>query len=149
MKDEDPKMLLHEFYVLQEERIKVYRSLDEGHKTYLQTSPDYDFQAYRQVVHNCTEEFNRISKRIIEIEDLFREKYQKGDIADCLKKVQEAERDKLEKTAVLQLAKQRLQDEPGNEEHSREISELKAKLTGMMEQITDALEDLRYEGEGL
>lgn len=70
---------------------------NRGHKAYLNTSPDYDFEAYRQVVHDRTEDFKRISQRIISIETAFREEYQKVAVADCLKKIQEAEQDKLEK----------------------------------------------------
>lgn len=149
MKDEGPQAMLHEFYSLQEERIKVYKLLDEGHKAYLNTSPDYDFEAYRQVVHDRTEDFKRISQRIISIETAFREEYQKVAVADCLKKIQEAEQDKLEKTAAFQLTKQKLQDEPGCDEFKREVSDLKNGLAQVMEKITDAMEDMKYETEGL
>ncbi|XP_063963185.1 required for excision 1-B domain-containing protein-like isoform X1 [Lytechinus pictus] len=149
MKVEGPKTMIHEFYSLQEERVRVYHLLDEGHTAYLGTSSDYDFVAYRQIVHDRTEDFKRISQRIIGIETAFREQYQNVAIADCLKKVQEAEQDKLEKTAALQLTKQRLQDAPGNEEHKRELSDLKHRLAGVMERITDAMEDLKYETDGL
>lgn len=149
MKEEGPQTLLHEFYALQEERVKVYKKLDEAHKAYLETSPDYNFAAYRQVVHDSAEDFNCISKKIIRTEAVFRNEHQKADVADCLKKIQEAEQDKLEKTAALQLTKQRLKDEPDNEEHKREVSDLQNRLAGIMEKITDTMEDLKYETEGL
>nr|XP_054765199.1 required for excision 1-B domain-containing protein-like [Lytechinus pictus] len=135
MKVEGPKTMIHEFYSLQEERVRVYHLLDEGHTAYLGTSPDYDFVGYRQIVHDKTEDFKRISQRIIGIEAAFRDQYQNIAIADCLKKVQEAEQDKLEKTAALQLTKQRLQDEPGNEEHKRELSDLKHRQVLLLDLI--------------
>ena len=72
--------------------LPIYR----GHLVYLDTSPTYDFLTFRQVAHDCTEEFLRISKQIIAIEGLFREEFHNEEIANLIRKVQESEQKKLE-----------------------------------------------------
>ena len=66
------------------------------HLEYLDTSPNYDFLAYRQAVHECTEEFSRISKRIITIEEQFQGEFKNVEIARLIKNVQENEQRRLE-----------------------------------------------------
>ena len=63
---------------------------------YLGTSPEYDFLTYRQVVHNCTEEFSRISKRVIAIEEQFQGAHHNDEIAKLIRKLQENEQTKLQ-----------------------------------------------------
>ncbi|XP_072018976.1 required for excision 1-B domain-containing protein-like [Amphiura filiformis] len=145
----DASSLLKEFYALQEERVKVYQDLDKGHADYLQTAPNYNFVAYRQVVHNCTEEFNRISNRIIEIEKVFKDELGKSNLAGFIRNVQDGEKEKLELTADLQLAKQKVIDEPSSEEHPAELADIKQRMSTVVDKITSYLDDLKYEAEDL
>ena len=54
-----------EFRALQETRVKTYASLQEAHKAYLKTAPDYDFKVYQKEVAKATDAFNDISQQII------------------------------------------------------------------------------------
>ncbi|XP_022087914.1 uncharacterized protein C19orf60 homolog [Acanthaster planci] len=148
MDEGGPAQLIKELFSLQEERIKIYQQLDQGHNVYLGTSPEYDFLTYRQVVHDCTEEFSRISKRVITIEELFQGAFHNAEIAKLIRKIQENEQAKLQLTGQLQIAKQRLQDDPGDliEE---EVTQLKHKISTTVSQIAELLQDLRYESEDL
>ncbi|XP_071953334.1 required for excision 1-B domain-containing protein-like, partial [Antedon mediterranea] len=147
--DSEPKQLLHEFYTLQEQRVTAFKMLDNAHTAYLSTAPDYDFQSYKQKVHSITEDFNRISQRIILIEKLFRDKHEKIAVADCLTQVQTMEKQHLELIAELQLAKQNMQDIP-NDENVRELMIfIKQRLNKLLEEIAEHLENLKYETEDL
>ena len=48
-------------------------------------------------MHDSTEDFKRISQRIIDIQAVLENEHKRTDIAECLKKIQDAEQDKLEK----------------------------------------------------
>ncbi|XP_038048462.1 required for excision 1-B domain-containing protein-like [Patiria miniata] len=146
MVEAGPAQLIKELFSLQEERIKIYKQLDQAHIVYLDTSPDYDFPVFRQVVHDCTEEFSRVSKRVIGIEEQFREALHKTEIARLIRDVQENEQSKLELTGLLQIAKQRLQDDPGDMIQD-EVTQLKHKRNATISQIAELLQDIRYEAE--
>lgn len=146
----EPAALLREFYSLQEERVKVYHDMEKGHQDYLQTAPNYNFVAYRTVVHSCTEDFNRISNRIIEIEKSLKgEEVGKPNLASFIRNVQDGEKEKLELTADLQLAKQKIIDEPQNGEHEAELTDIKQRMSTVIEKISGYLDDLKYEAEDL
>ncbi|XP_048415714.1 required for excision 1-B domain-containing protein isoform X2 [Stegostoma tigrinum] len=117
--------LVRTLYALQEERVEAYRLFDLGHQAYLRSAPNYDFIKYRQLVHEITQAFNRISKEVIQLKDRFHEEYDRPDLSEHIERVQEREREKLELTARLQLAKQNMLDHPGNETYQEEVQELK------------------------
>ena len=58
-----------EFRSLQETRVQTYAHLQEAHKIYLKTAPDYDFKTYQKEVAKATESFNDISQQIIGLEN--------------------------------------------------------------------------------
>ncbi|KAG7172333.1 Required for excision 1-B domain-containing protein-like [Homarus americanus] len=64
--------MIHQFDQLQEERVHSYRLLEEGHKIYLSTGPNYDFPMFRKLVHDVTQDFKRISEGIIVVEKALR-----------------------------------------------------------------------------
>ena len=75
----------------------TFINFSRGHQDYLQTAPNYNFVAYRTVVHSCTEDFNRISNRIIEIEKSLKgEEVGKPNLASFIRNVQDGEKEKLE-----------------------------------------------------
>ncbi|XP_072338474.1 required for excision 1-B domain-containing protein isoform X3 [Scyliorhinus torazame] len=119
--------LVRNLYALQEERVEAYQLFDLGHQAYLRSSPNYDFIQYRQLVHEITQAFNRISKEVIQLKDRFHEEYDRPDLSEHVERVQEREREKLELTAQLQLAKQNMLDHPGNETYQEEAQELKQR----------------------
>ncbi|XP_038632733.1 required for excision 1-B domain-containing protein isoform X1 [Scyliorhinus canicula] len=90
------KALVRNLYALQEERVEAYRLFDLGHQAYLRSSPNYDFIQYRQLVHEITQAFNRISKEVIQLKDRFHEEYDRPDLSEHVERMQEREREKLE-----------------------------------------------------
>ncbi len=58
-----------EFKSLQERRVQVYAELNDAHKKYLQSGPEYDFSSYKQEVSKATGEFKSISTQVIEIQN--------------------------------------------------------------------------------
>ena len=62
-------------------------------------SPNYNFPLYRQLVHEITETFNKISKDIITIKDRFGEHNNFLPLSNLINKIQSAEQTKLEKVS--------------------------------------------------
>ena len=58
-----------EFVALQEERVRTYGQLEQAHRRYLNTAPDYDFSAYKNEVSKATEAFSHISNRILTLQN--------------------------------------------------------------------------------
>uniref|UniRef100_V9LDK7 Required for excision 1-B domain-containing protein n=1 Tax=Callorhinchus milii TaxID=7868 RepID=V9LDK7_CALMI len=141
------KAPVRRFYALQEERVEAYRLFDEGHRAYLQSSPDYDFVRYRQLVHEITQAFNGISKEVIELKSRLHEEWDRPDLSEHMERIQEREREKLELTARLQLAKQRALDHPENESYQEETQELKQRVNKTIEAINEILQDFKYDSE--
>ena len=56
------------FQSLQEERIHTYRNLNNAHKEYLNTAPNYDFKSYQEEVAKATNKFNDLSTQIITLQ---------------------------------------------------------------------------------
>ncbi|XP_056430521.1 required for excision 1-B domain-containing protein isoform X2 [Hyla sarda] len=147
MTDNDFRLLIQRFYQLQEERVETYRLFDEGHQAYLKSGPHYDFIHYRQLVYEITQAFNGISKELIQMKDRFRELYDRSDLSEHLEKIQELEKEKLELTARLQLAKQNAQEHPNDESHQDEVQLLKHKIIKSVEAISEVLQDFKYDCE--
>ena len=57
-----------EFVALQEERVRTYGQLEQAHRRYLNTAPDYDFSAYKNEVAKATEAFSHLSTRILNLQ---------------------------------------------------------------------------------
>lgn len=142
--------LLKNLYDLQEERVFTYRLFDEGHKIYLNTAPHYNFVRFRELVHEVTQDFKRISEEIIAIERRLRMEFACPHLANFVASLQEDEKLKLELTAKLQLAKQNVIDHPDETEQQQvEIMDLKQRLRQVVERINEHLEELRYEMDEL
>ncbi|XP_063770798.1 required for excision 1-B domain-containing protein isoform X2 [Pseudophryne corroboree] len=147
MTDNDFRLLLQRFYELQAERVDTYRLFEEGHQAYLKSGPHYDFIQYRQLVHEITQAFNGISKELIQMKDRFREFYDRSDLSEHLENIQELEKEKLELTARLQLARQNAQDHPSQECYKEEVQLLKHKIIKTVESISEVLQDFKYDCE--
>ncbi|XP_067416866.1 required for excision 1-B domain-containing protein isoform X2 [Emydura macquarii macquarii] len=145
--DDAVTVLLRRFYALQGERVEAYRLFEEGHRAYLSSGPHYDFLRYRQLVHEITLGFNGISREILQIKEQLQAEHGRPELAQHLARVQEKEKEKLELTAQLQLARQNVQDQPGAPAHQREVQELKLKLIKTIEAISEILQDLKYDSE--
>lgn len=142
------KELIKQFFTLQEERVKTYRTFDSGFKEYLESAPDYDFPSYRQLVHDITQKFNKISSDVITIETKFREEGYTS-IAELIRKIQLKEKEKLELTAQFQIAQQNSASDPSNESKADETTEVKLSLQKLVDLIVELLEELKYEAEDI
>uniref|UniRef100_UPI00398EAB03 required for excision 1-B domain-containing protein n=1 Tax=Pristiophorus japonicus TaxID=55135 RepID=UPI00398EAB03 len=140
-------ILVRSLYTLQEERVEGYQLFELGHQAYLRSSPDYDFIQYRQLVHEITQAFNRISKEVIQLKNRFHEEYDRPDLSEHIERIQEREREKLVLTAQLQLAKQNALDHPGNETYQEEAREVKHRINKTIEAINEILQDFKYDSE--
>ncbi|KAJ7308394.1 hypothetical protein JRQ81_008936 [Phrynocephalus forsythii] len=147
MLEGDVQALVRRFYALQGERVEAYRLFEEGHRAYLRSGPDYDFVRYRQLVHEISLGFNGISREVLQIKGQLEGPRGRPDLAHHLGRLQEKEKEKLELTVQLQLAKQNAQDHPGTEAYAQEVQELKHKLIQTIEAISDVLQDLKYDSE--
>ncbi|XP_042297981.1 required for excision 1-B domain-containing protein [Sceloporus undulatus] len=145
--EEDTQALVRHFYALQRERVEAYHLFEEGFQAYLRNGPDYDFPRYRQLVHEITLAFSGISREILQIKEQLEGSHGRPDLAQHLGRIQEKEKEKLQLTAQIQLARQNVQDHPEVEAHAQEVRELKHKLIQTIEAISETLQDFKYDSE--
>ncbi|KAL8590376.1 hypothetical protein ACOMHN_011590 [Nucella lapillus] len=144
-----PLCLLKRFYSLQEERVEAYHFLESGFSAYLEGTPNYNFELYRNLVDEITQSFKTISEEVLSIQQQFRDGHGMSRIADTLQRVQLAEKEKLEQTVQLQLSRQGVTDNPDDACLKQQVVEIKEKLQEIVQQINDQLEDLKFESEDL
>ncbi|KAK5931049.1 hypothetical protein CgunFtcFv8_027234 [Champsocephalus gunnari] len=143
----DFKALIQRFYQLQSERVETYQLFDEGHEAYLRTGPHYDFDHYRQLVHEITLAFNGISKEVLDIKEKLHNEFDRPALSEHMDKLQSRERQKLEMTAKLQLARQRAQDHPEDEDCQEHIQEIKQEIIKNKEALSEIMQDFKYDSE--
>ncbi|XP_015220949.1 required for excision 1-B domain-containing protein [Lepisosteus oculatus] len=143
----DCRALLQRFHGLQAERVEAYRLFEEGHEAYLRTGPHYDFQHYKQLVHEITQAFRGISQEILGIKERLHQEFDRPDLSEHIEKLQAKEKQKLELTAKLQLAKQNAQDHPEDENCQETVQELRHKLIKNKEALSEILQDFKYDSE--
>ncbi|KAK5907479.1 hypothetical protein CesoFtcFv8_005327 [Champsocephalus esox] len=143
----DFKALIQRFYQLQTERVETYQLFDEGHEAYLRTGPHYDFDHYRQLVHEITLAFNGISKEVLDIKEKLHNEFDRPALSEHMDKLQSRERQKLEMTAKLQLARQRAQDHPEDEDCQEHIQEIKQEIIKNKEALSEIMQDFKYDSE--
>ncbi|XP_072294944.1 required for excision 1-B domain-containing protein [Eucyclogobius newberryi] len=143
----DFKALIQRFYHLQAERVETYRLFEEGHEAYLRTGPQYDFDHYKQLVNEITQAFNGISKEVLEIKEKLHHDFDQPDLSEHIEKLQNKEKEKLELTAKLQLARQCAQDHPEDEDGQEKIQELKHKIIKNKEALSEIMQDFKYDSE--
>ncbi|KAB5559456.1 hypothetical protein PHYPO_G00029320 [Pangasianodon hypophthalmus] len=143
----DFKCLVRRFYALQTERMEAYKLFEEGHEAYLRTGPDYDFEHYRQLVHEITKAFCGISKEVLEIKDRLHQDFNRPDLSEHIEKLQIKEKQKLELTAKLQLAKQSAQDHPEDQSYQEKVQEIKQDIIKNKESLSEIMQDFKYDSE--
>lgn len=141
------KTLVQRFYELQSERIEAYKLFEEGHEAYLRTGPHYDFEHYRQLVHEITQAFCGISKEVLEIRERLHQGFDRPDLSEHIDKLQNKEKLKLELTAKLQLAKQNAQDHPEDEGGQEKIQEIRQDIIKTKEALSEILQDFKFDSE--
>ncbi|XP_059923169.1 required for excision 1-B domain-containing protein [Gadus macrocephalus] len=102
----DFKAVIRRFYALQTERIEAYRLFEEGHEAYLRTGPQYDFDHYRQLVHEITQAFLGISSEVLRIKEQLQGELRRPDLAEHIDALQHKEKQKLDlvRAALLTLS---------------------------------------------
>ncbi|XP_070765394.1 required for excision 1-B domain-containing protein [Enoplosus armatus] len=143
----DFKALIQRFYHLQSERVETYQLFEEGHEAYLRTGPHYDFDHYRQLVHEITQAFCGISKEVLEIKGRLHHEFDRPDLSEHIEKLQSKEKQKLELTAKLQLVRQRAQDHPEDEGCQEKIQEIKHEIIKNKEALSEIMQDFKYDSE--
>ncbi|KAM9385364.1 required for excision 1-B domain-containing protein [Pholidichthys leucotaenia] len=143
----DFKALIQRFYHLQSERVETYHLFEEGHEAYLRTGPQYDFNHYRQLVHEITQAFCGISKEVLEIKERLHHEFDRPDLSEHIEKLQSKEKQKLELTAKLQLARQQAQDRPEDEGCQEQIHEIKQEIIKNKEALSEIMQDFKYDSE--
>ncbi|XP_051978048.1 required for excision 1-B domain-containing protein-like [Xyrauchen texanus] len=143
----DLKSLIRRFCVLQAERVEAYKLFEEGHEAYLRTGPHYDFEHYKQLVHEITKAFCGISKEVLEIKEQLHQDFDRPDLSEHIEKLQINEKKKLELTAKLQLAKQNALDHPEDEEFQEKVREIKKDFIKNKAALAEILQDFKYDSE--
>ncbi|XP_062868919.1 required for excision 1-B domain-containing protein isoform X2 [Trichomycterus rosablanca] len=141
------KDLVRRFYALQAERVEAYSLFEEGHKAYLRTGPHYDFEHYKQLVQEITKAFSGISKELLTIKESLHQDFGRQDLVQHLDKLQIQEKQKLELTAKMQLAKQSAQDNPEDEGYQHMVRELKQEIIKNQETLSEIMQDFKYDAE--
>uniref|UniRef100_A0A674MSN3 Required for excision 1-B domain containing n=1 Tax=Takifugu rubripes TaxID=31033 RepID=A0A674MSN3_TAKRU len=118
-----------------------------GHEAYLRTGPHYDFDHYKQLVHEITQAFCGISKEVLGIKERLHHEFDRPDLSEHLEKLQNKEKQKLELTAMLQLARQQAQDHPEEDEHQERIQEVKQKIIKIKEDLSEIMQDFKFDCE--
>ncbi|KAM9460599.1 required for excision 1-B domain-containing protein [Clarias gariepinus] len=147
MPSSDFKSLVQRFYALQTERLEAYKLFEEGHEAYLRTGPQYDFEHYRQLVHEITKAFSGISKEVLEIKERLHQDLDRADLSEHIDKLQIKEKQKLELTAQLQLAKQSAQDHPEDQSYQEKVQEIRQEIIKNKESLSEIMQDFKYDSE--
>ncbi|XP_020223118.1 uncharacterized protein LOC109805451 [Cajanus cajan] len=96
-------LLLRAFLGIQQRRAEAYSKLKRGFSDYMASGGEL---AYKQLCSEITIEFNDCSKKVLEMESLFRSPdYCRVDLAQLLRSVQDQEKQKLNLTATIQVLK--------------------------------------------
>lgn len=138
---------LLDFKSMQEERARQFRKLDEDHKAYLATAPDYNLASYKVAVHEATEKFKKICQSIALLKgEMPLHKGAEGCSSpiDLIDKVQALEESRLRTVVDLQLAKQQAQDDPEDELLDKNVKGILKSLHATTEGINEAMEELKY-----
>lgn len=74
----------------------VFFSLLRGHEAYLRTGPHYDFEHYKQLVHEIAKAFAGLSKDVLDIKERLEQDFDRQDLVEHLDQLQSKEKVKLE-----------------------------------------------------
>lgn len=67
-----------------------------GHEAYLRTGPHYDFEHYKQLVHEITQAFSGISREVLQIKERLQQQFDRADLSEHIEKLQSSEKEKLQ-----------------------------------------------------
>ena len=81
-------------------KVMQWTGIFRGHQAYLSAAPNYNFPMYRQLVHEITQTFKKISDEVIDIENKMRSEHSLPEVGKFIGKVQEEEKLKLELVCI-------------------------------------------------
>ncbi|XP_017734916.1 PREDICTED: uncharacterized protein C19orf60 homolog isoform X2 [Rhinopithecus bieti] len=94
-KDAPIRTLVQRIHQLQAERAQGFRRLEEGHRQYLRSGPDYDFARYRSTVHEVTQAFAAASREVLAVEAELAGPRRQQLLASHVRSLQELEQTRL------------------------------------------------------
>eukprot|EP00088_Acartia_fossae_P037970 TRINITY_DN3921_c0_g2_i5.p2 TRINITY_DN3921_c0_g2~~TRINITY_DN3921_c0_g2_i5.p2 ORF type:complete len:171 (+),score=45.71 TRINITY_DN3921_c0_g2_i5:57-515(+) len=141
------EILGREFQGLQEQRIIAFKQLDEAHKAFLASAPNYEtqFDDYKKEVSQVTDKFQSVSKEIIKIKKELDSEYSGTRLGELIGRVQELEEKKLHRVVDYQLAAQQALDNPGDDLCEKNAKLIKQDVDKTCELIMEILTEIRYE----
>ncbi|XP_017356808.1 required for excision 1-B domain-containing protein [Cebus imitator] len=143
-KDAPIQTLVQRIHQLQAERAQGFRRLEEGHRHYLRSSPDYDFARYRSTVHEVTQAFAAASREVLAVEAELAGPRRQPLLASHVRSLQQLEQTRLGTVALLQLMET---PEVVEQKDTAQMHQLKMKVIKTMEAISEVLQDLRFDAE--
>ncbi|XP_047632518.1 LOW QUALITY PROTEIN: required for excision 1-B domain-containing protein [Phacochoerus africanus] len=143
-KDAPIRVLVQRIHQLQAERAQAFRRLEEGHRQYLSSGPPYDFPRYRSTVHEVTQAFASASREVLAVEAELTGPRQQPLLASHVRRLQQLEETRLATVALLQLMGT---PELTEQEDTLQMDQLKMKVIKTMEEISEVLQDLRFDAE--
>uniref|UniRef100_A0A8D0JX60 Required for excision 1-B domain containing n=2 Tax=Sus scrofa TaxID=9823 RepID=A0A8D0JX60_PIG len=164
-KDAPIRVLVQRIHQLQAERAQAFRRLEEwsirvqglrwdrslrtptchrGHRQYLSSGPPYDFPRYRSTVHEVTQAFTAASREVLAVEAELTGPRQQPLLASHVRRLQQLEETRLATVALLQLMGT---PELTEQEDTMQMDQLKMKVIKTMEEISEVLQDLRFDAE--
>uniref|UniRef100_A0A7R9VM29 Uncharacterized protein n=1 Tax=Pseudictyota dubia TaxID=2749911 RepID=A0A7R9VM29_9STRA len=143
------RSLLGAVFEAQRERTMAYQEYDRGLDTVISTG---NITNYPSVCARATASFSVLSDTINTIRAILAEKHGRKDLTKLIGKLQRHEKEKLNTTAALHLERIREKNEvaPDGDERIRQllkggVASLRAKVTELINEINEVLEELRYE----
>ncbi|XP_005652990.1 uncharacterized protein C19orf60 homolog isoform X3 [Sus scrofa] len=115
-----------------------------GHRQYLSSGPPYDFPRYRSTVHEVTQAFTAASREVLAVEAELTGPRQQPLLASHVRRLQQLEETRLATVALLQLMGT---PELTEQEDTMQMDQLKMKVIKTMEEISEVLQDLRFDAE--
>lgn len=149
LEDMSIRSLLNAVFEAQKERTMAYREYDRGLDTVISTG---NITNYPAVCARATASFSVLSDTINTVRAILAEKHSRKDLAKLIGNLQQHEKEKLNATAALHLERIREKDEVasgGDERIQRLLSDgvvsLRSKVTELIGEINEVLEEMRYE----
>lgn len=115
-----------------------------GHRQYLRSGPPHDFPTYRSTVHEVTQAFAAASREVLAVEAELAGPRAQPLLAGHVRRLQQLEKTRLATVALLQLMGA---PELMGQEDQEQMQQLKMKVIKTMEEISEVLQDLRFDAE--
>ncbi|CAM0139538.1 hypothetical protein VKS41_004646 [Umbelopsis sp. WA50703] len=123
----------------QSTRVELYKEFDDAFKDY--KNERLPIEQYQSICGIVTDGFQEVSQQIQNVERQLKETYSRTDLADLIRKLQEAERQKLKLTVNLQIWD--INSSNSDVDYSESISEARTELGNLLESINEILEEIR------